>query len=144
MKLPHLSQLVLLDRHMAGVVHAYLQGEQRSLLRRDPAQGQRLSTIEALALAPLERLLRRLGRLQERDQLPAPRKARPHKLRVDYAEMVSVRYFYPRMLASAAAQPANHLVLATALGRFHQPSLSLESHIRLARPTFIGPQLDLC
>ena len=143
MKLPHLTQLVLLDRHMPRVVHHYLGMEQRALLKRDPTQGQRLSTVDALALAPIQRLLQRLATLQLRDEWPAPKKPRPHRLKVDYAEMTAVRFYYARMLASAACHPDSHCLLATALGRFHQPSLNLESHVRLASPTFYGPQLEL-
>lgn len=142
MLLPALTQTVLLDRGMAHLVHAYLEAEQRALLRRNVAQ-RRLSTTEALSLAPLAKLLRDLDRLHQRDLVPRkapartpkkPRPAKPHKLRVAYPEMATIRLYYARLLASAGCHSANYHLLATALGRFHQPSLQLESHIDLADP----------
>jgi hypothetical protein len=134
-----LNQLVLLDRGQAWLVHMALQSVQRELLRRDPDQGQRLSTAEALSLRPLGALLKRLDQLRQRDRVPLKpatpgrkqRPPKPHRLRLPYDQLTTVRLFYARMLANAAASPDLHNVLATVLGRFHQPSLSLETHINL-------------
>lgn len=143
MELPHLTQTVLLDRHMASLVHAYLAAEQRAVLHRDPSRRQRMSSAEALSLVPMSKLLRKLAQLHQRDQLPLkppapkakkPRAPKPHKLRVSYAEMTTIRLYYARMLASAGSLPGRREYLATALGRFHKPSLQLESHIELADP----------
>jgi hypothetical protein len=130
-------QTVRLDRGMASVVHAYLEAEQRAVLARfdQRHRGQRLSTIEALSLVPLAKLLQQLAKLITRDQKPPPKKPRPHQLQLAYPEMTTLRVYYARMLASAACHPESHVVLATVLGRFHQPSLSLESHIALAPVT---------
>jgi hypothetical protein len=140
MKLPHLTQHVLLDRGMARVVTYYLLAVQRELLCRNPDAKQLLSTAEALSLKPLSSLIRRVEKLSERDFSPAPKKPKPYLLRVEYDEMATVRLYYGRMLASAACTPENHTQLATVLGRFHQPSLNLETHIRLPAPTGPGCQ----
>jgi hypothetical protein len=105
MQLPHLTQDVLLDRGMAWPLVYYLAAEQRALLRRDPTQGQRLTTTEALSLAPLAKLLKQLERLHERDKRPAPKKPRPHKLKVAFPELTTIRFYYARLLASAAWHP---------------------------------------
>lgn len=140
MQLPHLTQHVLLDRGMARVAARYLLAVQRELLCRDPHAGHLLSTAEALSLKPLNSLIRRLEKLSERDLGPAPKKHKPRLLRVEYDEMATLRLYYGRMLASAACTPENHDQLATVLGRFHQPSLNLETHIRLPSPTGPGCQ----
>jgi hypothetical protein len=154
MKLPRLTQLVLLDRSMAGTVFTYLRAEQVAVLRRNLDEGKRMSTTEVLSLAPLERLLKRLAKLAARDQLPLrapkptkkprkPKPPKPHQLKVDYAEMAVIRFYYGRMLASAGVLPGHQELLATALGRFHQPSVTLESHIQLAPPCTYSRQLDM-
>jgi hypothetical protein len=133
--LPHLTQLVLLDRGQAGVIAYYLDAEQQGVLLLDPDAGQRMSLAESLALVPVEALLKKLDKLVTRDQAPAPCKPRPHRLKVPYAEMVAVRLYYARMLASAGAYPEHRDVLASVLGRFHAPSLALERYIALPSPT---------
>ena len=135
MELPLLTKDVLLDRHQAAHVAYYLGAEQAAVVYLNPDEKQRMSALETLSLAPLKKLLQKLDRLAWLDERPAPKKARPHKLKVKAAEMVVVRLYYARMLASAAADPDTALILAEALGRFHQPSLSLERHIDLPDPT---------
>ena len=130
-----MNLLVLLDRGQAGLVAYYLDAEQLGVLFREPNQGQLMSMAESLALAPAEALLKKLDKLVARDQKPAPKKPRPHRLKVTYAEMVAVRLYYARMLASAGAYPEHRDVLATVLGRFHAPSLALERYIALPSPT---------
>jgi hypothetical protein len=130
-----MTLLVLLDRGQAGPMAYYLDAEQLGVLLLDHDQGQRMSLAESLALAPVESLLKKLDKLAARDQQPAPKKPRPHKFKVTYAEMVAVRLYYARMLASAGAWPEHRDVLATVLGRFHGPSLALEHYIELPSPT---------
>lgn len=150
MSYAHLRQIVLLDRGMACQLHQPLENIQRELLGRDPHIGQRWTPEEALSLKPLAKLLKRLHTLSLRDLAPLRRPMpycrqkvrppRPHSLKVEYDEMTTVRLYYARLLASASYDPEAYDFLATVLGRFHQRSLNLESHIRLPSPTGPGCQ----
>lgn len=146
MKLPHLTQVVELDRGMAHLVRAALHAVLYELLTRDPQLGCRLGTTEALSLTPLEALRRRVDALARRDEQPLkpPAKGRrrnppkPHRLRVPYDQLTTLRFYYARLLHTAS--PETLAYLASALGRFHQPSLTLERHIQLTPPTGPGCQ----
>jgi hypothetical protein len=150
-KLPHLTQVVLLDRGQADLVHRAVYHVCKELLHRDPAL-KRWSPIEALTLTPLNHLRTRLLTLAERDELPVhvalhtkrrggkPRPPKPNKLKVTYEEMTTVRYYYARLLATTSDE-VDQLMLAGALAKFHQPSLGLEQHIALPSPTGPGCQL---
>lgn len=135
MKLPNLTQLVLLDCGHALALAQAVHGVQDEILTRDPFQGQRMCPVEALVLKPLSRLSRRLLALYERDRGPRPRPR--HRLRVEYDELVAVRLLYTRLLATAG-EAAERDQLAVALGRLHQPSLNLESHICLDSMNRLG------
>lgn len=150
MELPHLTQLVLLDRGQAVYVYLALYQVREELLQRD--LDRRLWTpTEALSLAPLTALLKRLLVLTARDEKPLParkpakrparrparpRPPKPHKLKVKYDQMVVVRFYYARLLATLTDED-QQLVLAGALARFHQPSLNIEG--RIALPPATGP-----
>jgi len=121
---------------MAALLHSCLDAVQTELLHRNPQAGQRWTTAEALSLKPLKKLLKKVDTLVERDKKPLkpkkpvrgrPRPPKPHRLRLDYDELTTVRFYYARLLA---CDPDNGY-LASVLGRLHQPSLSLESHIDL-------------
>lgn len=148
MKLPHLSQRVNLNRGQAQPLYDALEQLQHELLHRNPAAGRRWTAAEALSLQPLGRLTKRVHLVALRDLQPlrpAPPSGRrqppkPNRLRVEYDELTTVRLYYARLLASAAPYPDAHLVLTAILGQFHQPSLNLESHIRLPPPAGPGRQ----
>jgi hypothetical protein len=145
MDLLHLTQHVLLERGQAAPLYGALAGVQAELLHRNPKAGQRWSTTEALSLQPLATLTKRVLGLAIRDQVPLkPAKPgrrrkppRPHRLRVKYDELATVRYYYARLLATVAHCSDEHPHLVAILGRFHQPSLNLESHISLVAA--VGP-----
>ena len=143
MALDHLTQLVELDRGQAEPVHLALYLVHEGLMKRDPVAGERWTPEEALSIRPLEKLLFRLLTVARRDDKPPPRRARPHKVKVPFDQMTAFRCFYAPLLATAASAPEYQQQLATALARFHQPSLTLESHVLLPAPTGPGAQTAL-
>jgi hypothetical protein len=136
MDFDHLVQYAELDRGMATLLHQALDAVQTELLHRNPKAGQRWTIPEGLSVKPLKTLLKKVDKLVQRDKKPLkPRKPvrgrlrppKPHRLRLDYDELLVVRLHYTLLLAS---DPDSYY-LASVLGRLHQPSLSLESHINL-------------
>jgi hypothetical protein len=135
MKLPHLTQRVALERGQSQLLGWAVHNTLELMLKRDPQAGHRLSSTEALSLAPLTGLLKRLDKLTAKDAQPLRdgKKAKPHRLRLDYLEIVSVRLHYERMLRTAEPYPEHAPQLATALGVLHQASLNLDGHILLVQ-----------
>ena len=152
--LPHLSQQIELDRGMP--LHKALTLVSKELLYRNPQAGQRLTITETLSLRAMSKVLKRVDGLQQRDKVvvvppPAanarrpkkPKPPRPHRFTLKYDELAIVRFYYARLLATAADDMDRQNYLATVLGRFYQPSLNLESHIDLSAPTGPGCQTSL-
>jgi hypothetical protein len=136
MNLEPLIQYAELDRNMASPLHSSLEAVQTELLHRNPQAGQRWTGTEALTVKPLKKLLKKVDKLVQRDQKPLkPQKVvrgrrvppKPHRLRLDYDELTVVRLYYARLLAT---DPDNYYLVGV-LGRLHQPSLNLETHIDL-------------
>jgi hypothetical protein len=131
MKLPHLSRRVELDSGMAVLLYNALNTVYQELLYRDIDQ-QRWTTPEALSLKPLAKLTQRLQGLALTELQPRlPGKHKPHRLRIAFDEMTTIRLYYARLLATLEDNSHDQLLLAGALGRFHQQSTSLESQIHL-------------
>jgi hypothetical protein len=131
MKLPHLSRRVELDTGMAVLLYTALNTVYQELLYRDIDQ-QRWTTPEALSLKPLAKLAQRLQALALVDLQPRSLgKHKPHRLRIAFDEMTTIRFYYARLLATLEDNSHDQLLLVGALGRFHQQSTSLESQIHL-------------
>lgn len=130
MKLPLLDQFVPLERGEAFVVgHAIGRYLVEAISR--PDYDQKLYWQEALALAPLEQLRRRLLRRHESEHWQAPRPGRrpkPRRLRVPYAELVALREFQTSLQRIAPGGEE----LPAVLGKFHQKSLNLERYIKFS------------
>ena len=131
MKLPHLSRRVELDNGMAVLLYTALNTVYQELLYRDIDQ-QRWTTPEALSLKPLAKLTQRMQALALMDLQPRSLgKYRPHRLRIAFDEMTTVRLYYARLLVTLEDSSHDQLLLVGALGRFHQQSTSLENQIHL-------------
>lgn len=131
MRLPHLSRRIELDNGMAVLLYNALNTVYQELLYRDIDQ-QRWTTPEALSLKPLAKLTQRLQGLALMDLQPRSLgKHKPHRIRIAFDEMTTVRLYYARLLATMEENSHDQLLLAGALGRFHQQSTSLESQIHL-------------
>jgi hypothetical protein len=131
MKLPHLNRRVELDTGMAVLLYTVLNTVYQELLYRDIDQ-QRWTTPEALSLKPLAKLTQRLQALALMDLQPRSLgKQKPHRLRIAFDEMTTIRLYYARLLATREHNSHDQLLLAGALGRFHQQSTSLENQIHL-------------
>jgi hypothetical protein len=151
MNLPHLTQTVLLDRGFAVLLDNALFELQDELTHQD-VDVQLLTLAEALSLKPLTRLRKRLAPLVLKERNPPappaqsqrrcrPKPPRPHRLRVEYDELAVIRLHYARLLTTTTGKNYPYL-LATALACFHQPSLTLESRIRLLNPE--DPESEAC
>lgn len=131
MNLPHLSRRVELASGMAVLLYNALNTVYQELLYRDIDQ-QRWTTPEALSIRPLAKLTKRLQNLALIELQPrSPGIPKPHRLRVAFDEMTTIRLYYARLLATLEEDSHNQLLLVGALGRFHQQSTSLESQIHL-------------
>ena len=131
MKLPHLSRRIELDDGMAMLLYNALNAVYQELLYRDIDQ-QRWTTPEALSLKPLAKLTQRLQALALMDLQPRSLgKHKPHRLRIAFDEMTTIRLYYARLLATLEDSSHDQILLVGALGRFHQQSAFLESQIHL-------------
>lgn len=127
MKLPHLDQLVPLERGEAGLLAGALAVLVQDATRRPPMTGP-----QALKLAPLASLGRRLVQRHQQEQLrPLRRGQRPaaRPVRVRFDELVALldsraALYYTGLTATEQLQ------LRVVLDRFHQKSLNLEQFIR--------------
>jgi hypothetical protein len=134
MKLPHLSRRVEIASGMAVLLYNALNTVYQELLYRDIDQ-QRWTTPEALSLKPLAKLTQRLQGLALMELQPRPPGTpKPHRLRIAFDEMTTIRLYYARLLATLEENSHEQLLLAGVLGRFHQQSTSLESQIHLMPP----------
>jgi hypothetical protein len=134
MKLPHLSRRVEIASGMAVLLYNALNTVYQELLYRDINQ-QRWTTPEALSLKPLAKLTQRLQGLALMELQPRPPGTpKPHRLRIAFDEMTTIRLYYARLLATLEENSHEQLLLAGVLDRFHQQSTSLESQIHLMPP----------
>jgi hypothetical protein len=127
MKLPHLDQLIPLERGEAGLLSAAL-----AVLVADAIERPPMAPSDALLLTPLGALGRRLvaRRNQELQRPPRPGKksvARP--LRVHYDELAAVHQVRYALYYTGLAE-TEKLQLQRVLGEFQRHSLGLECYIR--------------
>lgn len=128
MRLPHLDQLVPLERGEAGLLARAL-----AVLVADATQ-QPMSVIDALQLTPLARLGQRLVKRHEQEQHRPPTRGRPARawlLRVRYDELAAVHINRGALLYTDLAQQ-EALQLQVVLGKFHQKSLNLDRYIKFS------------
>lgn len=133
MKLPHLDQLVPLERGEAGVL-----AEALAVLVRDVTQTAKpVNAMEAITLPAVAALATKLARLHQRE-LNAPvrpgRRPRPRHFRVSY-DQLAVLLHYRGVLHYCGLGEVELLQLQAALGRFQQQSLNLEHLIRFSGGT---------
>jgi hypothetical protein len=135
MKLPHLDQLIPLERGEAGLLAQALATLLKDAWpivyqKRDP--GPRLSPGLALQLTPLVKLGKRLvaRHHQEQARPPKPGKRPPARvLRVHYDELVAVMQNRTSLYYINLAE-VEKLQLQRALGEFQRHSLNLECYIK--------------
>lgn len=131
MKLPHLDQLVLLERGEAGLLAKAL-----AVLVRDVTQATRpVSMTTAIALPALATLATTLGRRHLREQL-APvrpgRRPKPRTFRISY-DQLAVLLHYRVPMCYCGLNDTEQLQLRSVVGKFQQKALNLEHVIRFAR-----------
>ena len=135
MRLPHLDQLIPLERGEAGLLAralATMLEDARHSATGRAAPHQRLTPAGALRLGPFTSLGKRLVARHNQEQarpLQPGRRPQARPVRVRYDELVAV-------LESRAALPYTNLAeteklqLQRVLGEFQRHSLSLECYIR--------------
>ena len=132
MKLPHLDQLVPLERGEAGLLARSL-----AVLMSDATLRPPMSRWEALQLTPLASLGRRLlGRHEQEQRRPlrpsaGRRPPAPRPFRVRYDELVVVHENRTALLYTNLSE-SEQLQLQVLLGKFHQKSLNLDHCIKFS------------
>jgi hypothetical protein len=128
MKLPHLDQIVLLERGEAGLLARALH-----VLVQDVASGKRPQTPASLfAFAPTEALARRLDQMHQREQLNPRRPGRypkPRPLRVPYDQLLSLLH-HRSALYYCGLSEEEKLLLPGLVGKFQNKALNLTNSIR--------------
>jgi hypothetical protein len=130
MKLPHLDQLVPLDRGDAGVLAKAL-----AVLVRDVTHATKpVSYMQAITLPALAALTKKLAtvhhREQERPVVPNKR-PKPRNFRVSYDQM-AVLMHSRAPLHYCGLDDIEQLQLQVVLGKFHQKSLNLSTWIKFS------------
>lgn len=135
MKLPHLDQLVPLERGEAGLLARAV-----SVLVRDVTHAERpVPLVDAITLTPLAALGKNLARLHELEQRPprtrpgrCPRllQSRPRLLRVPY-DQLAVLMLHRLALPHCDLSTQEKLQLQVVLGKFQQKSLNLQHWIKV-------------
>jgi hypothetical protein len=130
MKLPHLDQLVLLERGEAGLLARPL-----AVLVRDATQGRRpITAMQALTLTPLATLARRLLRVHQQEQLRPPKPGRrpaPRQVRVSYDQLVALLQDRASLYYCGLSALENQQ-MQVVVGKFHQKSLNLTRWIAIS------------
>ena len=134
MRLPHLDQLIPLERGEAGLLAqalAVLLEDAVRIVQGD--RGLRLSPAFALQLTPLASLGRRLLAVARQEQLrplrPGRRRPASRPVRVRYDELVAVLQCRASLYYTNLAE-TEKLQLQRVLGEFQRASLGLECYIR--------------
>ena len=138
MKLPHLDQLIPLARGEAGLLAQALavlvQGALEVVLSEHaPRERERLTPAQALELAPLASLGKRLvarHRQEQRRPLKPGKRPAARPLRVAYNELLAVLANRPGLYYTGLAE-VEKIQLQRVLGEFQRYSLNLECYIRL-------------
>lgn len=128
MRLPHLDQLIPLERGEAGLLARALAVLVEDALLRPP-----MSSDDALLLTPLARLGKRLLARHQQEQLRPPKpgtKTKARTLRVAYDELTAVAKTRQSLYYTTLAEEEK-LQLQRVLGEFQRISLNLQCYIRL-------------
>ncbi|MGI4865427.1 MAG: hypothetical protein ACRYFZ_16005 [Janthinobacterium lividum] len=127
MRLPHLDQLVLLERGEAGLLAKAL-----AVLVRDVTHAERpVPRLELLTFGPLVALGRQLLQIHQREQLTPVRPkcpARPRRLRVRYDQLVAL-LFHRLALFYCGLSEEENLQLRGVVGKFQQKALNLSQWV---------------
>lgn len=126
MKLPHLDQIVLLERGEAGLLARAV-----AVLVQDVTQARRpVPYVEMLTFVPFCNLGKKLLQLHRREQLtPAKPFSKPRQLRVTYDQLVALHH-RSFALTYCNLSEGERLQLRAILGKFQQKSLNLSRWIR--------------
>jgi hypothetical protein len=128
MKLPHLDQLVPLDRGDAGVVAKAL-----SVLVQDVTHATRpVTALEAIMLPALAALATRLVRVHQREQATPVRpgkRPKPRNFRLSY-DQLAVLLHHRQSLFYCGLQEIEQLQLQVVIGKIQQKSLNLAHWIK--------------
>ncbi|WP_310396017.1 hypothetical protein [Hymenobacter sp.] len=123
MKLPHLDQVVDLERGEAGLLAKAL-----GVLVRDVTHAeQAVPYLEAIALPALATLATKLARLHQRELAAPPRpgqRPKPRRFRLSY-DQLAVLLYYRLTLPYCELSRIEQLQLRVVVGKFHQQSLNL-------------------
>ena len=130
MKLPHLDQIVLLERGEAGLLARAV-----AVLVQDVTQATRpVPYLEMLTFTPFCNLGKKLLQHHRREQLTPARPKRfpkPKQLRVTYDQLVALHHRSFALNYCNLSEEEN-LQLRTILGKFQQKALNLSQWIRFA------------
>lgn len=128
MKLPHLDQIVFLERGEAGLLARAV-----ALLVQDVLAAKRpVPYLEMLTFAPLCQLGKKLLQHHRREQLTPARPRRfpkPRALRMPYDQLVALHHNRFALHYCNLSEQEN-LLLQAILGKFQQQSLNLGQWIR--------------
>lgn len=128
MRLPHLDQIVLLERGEAGLLARAV-----AVLVQDVTQAQRpVPYLEMLTFAPFCNLGKKLLQHHRREQLTPARPKRfpkPKALRVPYDQLVAL-HLHRFALNYCQLSEEENLRLQVVLGKFQRQSLNLSRWIR--------------
>lgn len=128
MKLPHLDQIVLLERGEAGLLARAV-----AVLVQDVTQAKRpVPYLEMLTFAPFCNLGKKLLQYHRREQLTPARPKRfpkPQQLRVPYDQLVAL-HLRRFSLNYCNLSEEENLRLQAILGKFQQQSLNLGRWVR--------------
>lgn len=128
MKLPHLDQVVLLERGEAGLLARAV-----AVLVQDVTQAKRpVPYLEMLTFAPFCNLSKKLLQFHRREQLTPARPKhfpKPRHLRVSYNQLAALHH-HRFALQYCNLSGAETLWLQAILGKFHQQMLNLSTRVR--------------
>ncbi|MGI4865863.1 MAG: hypothetical protein ACRYFZ_18205 [Janthinobacterium lividum] len=128
MKLPHLDQIVLLERGEAGLLARAV-----AVLVQDVTNAkQPVPYLEMLTFTPFCNLGKKLLQYHRREQLTPARPKRfpkPKQLRVTYDQLAALHH-HRFALNYCNLSPEENLQLQVILGKFQQKSLNLSRWVR--------------
>ena len=135
MKLPHLDQLVPLERGEAGLLARAVQ-----VLVDDVYKAERpVPALEVLLTLPLVPLLRNLVHRHQREQLrppkppkpgKRPKRPKPQNFRVRYDQLAALHVQRLALFHGGALSAEENLQLQGVVGKFHRASLNLDQRIK--------------
>jgi hypothetical protein len=118
MRLPQLDQVIELECGEAGQLlwHLTQLGKQVAFVLSSDGHGHVAPQV-LIALPAMSRVVKRLQRLDERDQVQVGKPAKPRRFRLAFDELLAIRLYLPVTGADAV------------LGKVQQKSLNLETYV---------------